>query len=287
MINENNKVIPISILILTYNEEKNIEKCLESVCDWIKDIIIVDSYSTDSTLSIVKKYTDKIYQHKFENYSKQRNWALKNIPIESEWILNLDADHRITDELKAELIRTFLNKIDDDLNGFLISRKTVFMNRWIKHGGHYPSYHAVLFRNGTGHCEERKYDQHFVVSENVKKLNGDIVDVVTDSLSNFIERHNLWSSAEVREQFNNTYNKQIQPKIFGNPIQRKRFLRLIYNRFPLFLRPFLYFLYRYFFRLGFLDGKEGLIFHFLQGFWFRFLIDAKIFEMKKSKDFKE
>jgi len=183
--------IPVSVIILTFNEEKNIEKCLESVGDWIENIIIVDSYSTDSTLSIVKKYTDKIYQHKFENYSKQRNWALKNIPIESEWNLNLDADHRVSEELKQELINIFSNKIDDNINGFLISRKTLFMNKWIKHGGHYPSYHSVLFRTGYGFSENRKYDQHFIVNGRVKKLSGDIIDIVTENLSKFIERHNL------------------------------------------------------------------------------------------------
>jgi len=282
-----NVKIPLSIIVLTYNEEKNIDECLASIYDWVEEIIIVDSYSTDSTLNIAKKYTDKIFQHKFENYSKQRNWALKNLLIETEWILNLDADHRVSNDLKNELLKMFSNEIGKDINGFFISRKTIFMGRWIRHGGHYPSYNAVLFRKRYGVSENRKYDQHFVVSGKVRELIGDIIDIVTEDLYKFIERHNMWSTAEVEEQNQNTYNNQIKPKVYGNPIERKRFFRLIYNRFPLFVRPFLYFIYRYFLRLGFLDGKEGLIFHFLQGFWFRFLIDAKIFEMKKSKDFKE
>lgn len=276
--------LPISVIILTYNEEKNIEECLKSINGIAENIFIVDSGSTDDTIDIVKEYTNKIYTNKFENYSQQRNWALDNLPINTEWIMNLDADHRITPELKDELFDTFSKTISDNINGYLISRKTVFMNRWIKHGGHYPSYHAVLFRKGYGKCEERKYDQHFVVDGNVEYLRGDVVDIVTDSLTTFTMRHNIWSDSEVEEQVDkDSIENQIQPKFLGNPIERKRYLKKKYEHIPLLIRPFLYFIYRYFFRLGFLDGKEGLIFHVLQGFWFRFLIDAKIFEKNKNK----
>jgi glycosyltransferase involved in cell wall biosynthesis len=277
-------ILSISVVILTYNEEKNIDECLKSISGITREIFIVDSGSTDGTVNIAEKYTDKIYTNKFENYSQQRNWAFDNLPITTEWILNLDADHRITHELKDELLDTFSKTISDDINGYLISRKTVFMDRWIKHGGHYPSYHAVLFRKGCGLCEERKYDQHFVVDGKLEKLRGDIVDVVTDNLTTFTMRHNRWSDSEVEEQVDKDSDQnQIQPKFLGNPIERKRYLKKNYEHIPLLIRPFLYFIYRYFFRLGFLDGKEGLIFHVLQGFWFRFLIDAKIYEFENRK----
>jgi len=272
--------LPISVIILTYNEEKKIEECLKSVYGLVEEIFIVDSYSTDKTLEIARKYTDKIYQHPFENYSSQRNWALENLPIKTEWLLNLDADHRVTLELVKELKEIFSKPIENNINGFLISRRTIFMGRWIKHGGHYPVYHAILFRKGFGKCEQRLYDQHFVVMGQLKKLKGDVIDVITDSIDKFTIRHIKWASFEAIEQLSGG-NSEIKPIVFGNPIQRRRFLRKFYNSFPLFVRPFLYFLYRYFFRLGFLDGKEGLIFHFLQGFWYRFLVDAKIYEMKK------
>jgi len=274
----------ISVIILTYNEQKNIEDCLKSITDIAENIFVVDSGSTDDTINIAKKYTDKIYTNSFENYSQQRNWALKNLPINTEWIMNLDADHRISEELRNELLEIFSASIDNDIKGFLSSRKTMFMNRWIKHGGHYPSYHAVLFRKGYGKCEERKYDQHFVVDGKMENLRGDIIDVVTDSLTTFTMRHNIWSDSEVEEQVVKDSNgNQIQPKFLGNPIERKRYLKKNYEHIPLLIRPFLYFIYRYFFRLGFLDGKEGLIFHVLQGFWFRFLIDAKIYEYENRE----
>nr|NIU88097.1 glycosyltransferase [Nitrosopumilaceae archaeon] len=168
--------LPISTIILTYNEQKNIEACLESIKDISDNIFVVDSGSTDDTLNLAEKYTKKIYNNPFENYSKQRNWALENLPIETEWVLNLDADHRATEELRSEIAYIFSHNVPKDINGYLISRRTEFMGKWIKHGGHYPSYHSVLFRYGKGFCEQRKYDQHFVVDGKQQKLKGDIID---------------------------------------------------------------------------------------------------------------
>ena len=278
--------LPISAIILTYNEEKNIQACLDSVKDFVQDIFIVDSFSTDQTMSIAKKYTDKIFQHEFENYSKQRNWALDNLPIKTEWVLNLDADHRVSEKLKHELIKLFSGKMDNDVNGFLTSRKTIFLGKWIQYGGHYPVYHAVLFKKGYGFCEDANYDQHFVVSGKLEKINGEIEDIVTDSLSNFILRHNRWASLEATENLlSEEKNNQINQNYFGNPIEMRRFLKKnIYMKLPIFIRPFIYFFYRYFLKLGFLDGKEGLIFHFLQGLWFRFLVDSKIYERRKNSN---
>jgi len=277
-------VLPISVIILTYNEEKNIEACLKSLDGWVKEIFVVDSYSSDRTLDIVGNYTDNVFQHSFENYSKQRNWALKNLPIETKWVLNLDSDHRVSPELKNELQKVFLNGLDNNVNGFLISRKTIFMDKWIKRGAHYPVYHSILFRKDAGFCEDRLYDQHFVVEGELKYLKDTVIDIITDSLTNFIQRHNKWATLEAVEFLTKesiSSDKKINPDMLGHAIQRRRFLRTSYNSLPLFARSFLYFTYRYFFRFGFLEGREGLIFHFLQGFWYRFLVDAKIYEIRK------
>jgi glycosyltransferase involved in cell wall biosynthesis len=275
-------MLKITAIILTLNEEHNITDCLESIKNLCAEILIVDSGSTDKTIEITKRFTDKIFSHPFENYSKQRNWALENLPIKNEWIINLDADHRVTKELISELNRLFKSGVEKDVNGFLISRKTIFMGKWIKHGGHYPTYHANLFRKGFGKCEEKLYDQHYLIEGGLIKLNGDIIDVITDSLTNFTTRHNKWSSLESEYQLNSAKQSEvIKANINGHPIERRRALKKFYERFPLFIRPFFYFIQRYFLRLGFLDGKEGLIFHFLQGFWFRFLIDAKIYDIKR------
>ena len=276
--------LPISAIVLTYNEEKKIDACLKSLSNFAEDIFVVDSFSSDRTTEIVRQYTDKIFQHEFEDYGKQRNWALKNLPIKTEWILNLDADHRVTYGLTQELEKIFSSNEQIKYNGFLISRKTIFLGKWMKHGGHYPVYHAVLFKKRCGVCEETLYDQHFIVNGELKILKNDIEDIVTDTLSNFIQRHKKWALLEANSQILREKNKNVESRIkgdlFGNELEKRRYYKGLYMKLPLFIRPLLYFMYRYFLKAGFLDGIQGLIFHFLQGFWFRFLVDIKIFEIK-------
>lgn len=274
--------LPISVIVLAFNEEKNIEDCLRSVAGWVDAIYVVDSFSTDKTLELAKKYTSNIYQNPFRNYSQQRNWALANLPFKSPWVFNLDADHRVDELLRDELQTFFSGPVPEKVNGLLITRKAIFMGRWIKHGGHYPVYHSALFRTGTGRCEDRLYDQHFVVEGHLEKVRGNIVDIISDSLTKFTDRHNKWASLEAEEQLSGE-GGEIRSDIFGHAIEKRRALRNFYNSAPLFLRCFLYFVYRYFIRLGFLDGKQGLIFHFLQGFWYRFLVDAKIYESMRCQ----
>ncbi|QXV67086.1 glycosyltransferase family 2 protein [Mucilaginibacter sp. 21P] len=275
----------LDIIILTYNEEKNIEACLKSTLPLNSNIYIVDSGSTDNTLAICRKFTGNIFDHPFENYAAQRNWALANLPLQGTWIFNVDADHRISEELALELNAILSTQTDADLNGFLISRRTIFMDKWIKHGGHYPTYHANMFRRGYGSCEDKLYDQHFLVNGRTKILKGDIIDIITDSINTFVTRHNHWATLEAQYQFAKKNKPDstelIQPKFWGNPMQRRRYLKNKYESFPLFVRPVIYFLIRYFIKLGFLDGKTGFVFHFLQGFWFRMMIDIKVYELQK------
>ena len=275
--------LPISVIILTFNESRNIKDCLESVKNITDDIIIVDSGSTDDTLNISSEYTSKIYFHPFENYAKQRNWALENVEITNEWILNIDADHRLTEAFIQEITNHFQKGIPENIKGFMASRRTIFMDHWIRHGGHYPVYHAVLFRKGYGECEQKEYDQHFIIKGESLVLKGDIIDIITDSLSTFITRHNKWASLEANDILNSSKGNKIVADKHGNVMQQRRYQRMRYYRFPLFWRAFLYFLYRFFFKLGFLDGKPGMIFHFMQGFWFRFLVDSKIYEIRSMK----
>lgn len=288
---ENNKpALPVTVIVLTFNEEKNIGDCLESIQHITDEIFVVDSGSTDSTLSIARKYPVQIVENTFENYSQQRNWALDNLPISHEWVMHLDADHRMTEELFNNLRNWFAQIIPEDLNGFLISRRTIFMGKWIRFGGHYPVYHAILFRKNKGRCEEKVYDQHFIVEGRVQKIKGDIINVFDDPLERFTERHNRWSSLEAVELSSGGPAETVHlvsADMTGNSIQKRRYLKSVYERFPLFVRPFVYFIIRYFFRLGFLDGRRGLIFHFLQGFWFRFLIDAKIYELQHNQSKKQ
>lgn len=275
--------IPISVIILTFNEEKNLPDCLSSLEGWAEQVVVVDSGSSDRTVAIARDWGADIVEHGFQNYSQQRNWALDNLPLRCEWVLQLDADHRVTPELQDSLRKIFNPMPPAGVNGYMVSRRTLFLGKWIRHGGHYPVYHAVLFRRNEGRCEDKLYDQHFVVRGETRKLRGDIIDVITESLTTFTERHNRWASLEAQDKTRADLQPgamRIQARIGGTPMERRRYLKSAYERLPLFVRPVLYFLIRYFFRLGFLDGRRGLIFHFLQGFWFRFLVDAKIFELR-------
>ena len=181
-------IVPITVIVLTFNEEKNIKRCLESVKNWATEIIVLDSGSTDATLDIVKFYTTKIYTHPFENYAAQRNWAFANLPIAEDWIMNIDADHELTNEIKAELLSYFNKGFSADIKGFMASRRIMFMNHWVKRGGMYPVYHGVVFKKGFGFCEDKLYDQHFVINGEAILLKGDVLDVITDSLTNFTAR---------------------------------------------------------------------------------------------------
>lgn len=276
--------LPVSVIFLTFNEGKNVERGLKSVADWAGEIFVVDSGSTNETLDIARRYTDNIVHHDFENYAQQRNWAQQHLPLAYDWVFHIDADEWVMPELRSALAEFFTSQQVNNTDGLLIKRRTEFLGRWIKHGGHYPSYHLRIFRHEKGRCETRKYDQHYVVRGNLHRLErGDLVDPVTTDLDSWTMRHVRWASLEAEElasrQQRPTDGTQVVPRAWGNMIERRRWARLsVYYRMPLFLRATAYFFVRYVIRLGFLDGYAGLIFHVLQGFWFRFYIDAKVWE---------
>ena len=274
---------PLSVIILTYNEEDNLPACLESLKGLDCEIFMVDSGSTDRTVEIARSAGAKIAEHPFSYYGAQRNWAQKNLAIQTDWVLHLDADERLTPDLVTEIKRA-LQEAPADLNGFLLCKRTVFMNRWISHGGHYPSYHLRLFRKERGVCEERLYDQHFIVKGRTTQLKNDYIDILTSNLTTWTLRHARWAELEAQEALRGSNGgPRVHGRLFGSPIEKRRWLReTLYARCPLFLRAFFYWFYRYFLRLGFIDGREGFIFHFLQGFWYRFLVDAKIYEHRRA-----
>lgn len=278
----------ISILILTCNEEKSIAGCLESVSNLDAEIFIVDSGSTDRTLEIASTYNCKVYRHEWKNYGDQRNWGFDNLPISAPWVLALDAEERLTPELEKEISSLIA---DPDLsskpNGYILKKRCYFMGRWIKRGGYYPNHHIRLAKKGCIRCEERSYHQHFKVEGSLGVLRYDFIDLIATSVIGWSSKLSRWApheaNAMLNEIDNDINNVRIKPKLFGNSIERKRYLReRVYNRFPLFVRPFLLFVYQYFFRLGFLEGKEGLVFFTLQSFYFPFLTDCAIYEQKKD-----
>jgi glycosyltransferase involved in cell wall biosynthesis len=268
--------LPISVIILTCDEEDNIRDCLESVARRFSEIFVVDSGSSDNTLSIAREYTDKIYTNRFIDYSSQRNWAQNNLSVQNEWVFHLDADERVSGELSLELKRIFKEPLDE-IAGFLIPRKTIFRGRWIRHGGHYPVYHARVFRRAFGECEKRRYDQHFIVSGKTLTLRQDLENIINPCFRLMIKKLDRYSLLEAEELTCKKHYTRVNPYSSNSPIGRRRWLRVnLYERSPLFLRSFVYFFYRYFIRLGFLDGYEGLVFHFWQGLWYRLLVDYKV-----------
>lgn len=293
--------LSISVIILTYNEEIHIERLLKNISDWADEVFIVDSFSTDKTLEIAKQYGAKIVQHPFENQARQFNWALDNLEIKNDWILRLDADEYLTEELKEE-ISFSLNPLtprsaglrfrlgfgekeissSEEVSGFYTKRRVYFMGRWIKHGGYYPTWLLRLFRKGKGRSEQRAMDEHIVLSEGrAEKLKNDFIDDNKKSLELWIERQNRYSSREAEQVLNPRKAGEKADRLAG-PAASRRKMKNFYYKMPPFFRACLYFCYRYFFRFGFLDGKEGLIFHVLQGFWYRFLVDAKIYEKQRK-----
>ena len=225
-------------------------------------------------------------QHPFENYAQQRNWAQNNNPFNTEWVLHIDAGERLTENLK-EWVNTHFETQKNSYDGFMFSRQTFFLGRWIKHGGHYPAYHLRLYKHAKGHCENKAYDQHFIVAGKTFKVKqgNDIIDIVANNTIDLIRNHLKWTVFEAVEitQTNNQHSGEIHANRAGNPIEKKRWYKdNIFQKMPLFMRSFAYFFFRYFLKFGFLDGREGLIFHVLQGFWFRFTIDAVVFELRKK-----
>jgi len=276
--------LPVSVIVLTLNEEQNLDACLASVAAWAGEIWVLDSGSTDATLAIARRYTDKLAAHPFENYARQRNWAVDTLPLQHEWVFHIDADERATPELAASIARFFATGRHQQADGAMFSRRTIFMGRPILHGGHYPVFHLRLLRHARGRCEDRLYDQHFLVDGPSVRLQGDLIDVIASDLLTWTQRHTRWAELEAREQLAaaDPARRLVAPSLTGTPIQRRRWLRVSYGRAPLFARAFGYFFLRYILRLGFLDGVEGLIFHFLQGCWYRFLIDARLYELRRA-----
>ncbi len=273
----------LSVIILSFNEEINLPACLDSLSGLRCGVFVLDSFSTDKTPQIARDRGISFHQHAFENYAAQRNWAQRNLPIRTPWVLHLDADERLSPELVTE-INALMEGPPVGVHGFMLRKRTIFMGKWIRHGGHYPSHHLRLFRADSGRCEDRLYDQHFLVDGPVEKLKNDYLDIVASNLSSWTLRHARWAQMEAREMLvTEGSGLQVRPDFTGTPIERRRWLRNRYGRGPLFVRAFFYGCYRYIFRLGFIDGKEGLVFHILQGFWFRFLVDSLIYEKAISK----
>jgi len=271
----------VAVIVLTYNEEINIAQALDSVAGWANEIFVLDSFSTDRTLDIARPYGCHITQHRFENYARQRNFALDELPIRSAWILFLDADEWLPDALKREISTTLAAA--PAINGFYLNRRLMWMGRWVRRG-YYPSWILRLFRRGKGRCEDREVNEHLIVEGATAQLHEDFIHADRKGVTDWIEKHNRYATLEAQTLLavkHASDYQEIDARLSGTQAQRKRWLRhRVWNRMPPLIRPFLYFFYRYVVKGGFLDGREAFIFHFLQALWFPMLIDIKYLELK-------
>ncbi|MEA5401606.1 glycosyltransferase family 2 protein [Arcicella sp. DC2W] len=273
----------ISVIILTFNEEKHIKRCIKSLLLFTDKIFIIDSGSIDKTVEIAESLGAKVVQNTWVNYAVQFNFGIQNNPFNTKWLMRMDADEYVLPEL-AEEINQKLGNITPEIAGMYIKRRVIFMDKWIRRGAYYPIWLLRIWRNGQGACEESWMDEHITLTTGKTiQLENDLVDHNLNNLTWWTQKHNLYAIREVIDLLNIKYNfrnfESVEPNFFGSQEQRTRFLKVKYASIPLFIRPIIYFLYRYIFRLGFLDGKQGFIWHFLQGFWYRFLVDAKVYEV--------
>jgi exosortase/archaeosortase family protein len=246
---------------------------------------ILDSGSTDDTLARGEKFGATILQHPFENHPKQWDYALKNFNIQTPWVVCLDADHIVTPELLKHLVN-FRDEDYQHVHGIYFNRKNFFKGKWIKHGGYYPFYLLKMIRYGVGYSDlNENMDHRFIVpGETLIWKDGYILEenLKENNISFWINKHNRYSDLlahEEVERINQIRSQTVKPHFWGSPDERTAWLKQLWWRLPRYVRPMIYFLYRMFFQLGILDGRTGVIFHFLQGFWFRLIVDVKIDEI--------
>lgn len=291
-------MVSLTVIILTKNEELNIEKCINSFKNIPKRFVIVDSGSDDKTEEICNKLSKKLkekeiildfYYNKWVNYATQFNWALENTNINTYWVMRMDADEELLPEL-ADEINKRIDKIPNDITGIILKRRTIFMGRWLKHGGRYPEYLLRIWRNGKAICEQKIMDEHMLLSEGKTiTFKYDLKDENKKDLKWWIEKHNWYSDREVLDHQMYINSKLDNGTLIDNKVSTKQakikrfYKNNMYYRLPLFARAHIYYIYRYYIRLGFLDGQEGKIYSFLQAYWYRFLVDAKIYESKKGE----
>lgn len=273
----------LTTIILTFNEEKNIANAIDSVKAISKRIVVVDSFSTDKTVEIAKLSGVEVIQHKFINQAKQFIYAINKLDIDTQWIMRLDADEVISKEASKEIEEICLSNKDTDINGIVVRFEVIFLGKKLRHGGIYPFRKMIIYKKDKGYMEDREMDEHIVLSEGkTVELKNDSFHKDYKNLDVWIEKHNKYSTREVNDYLlnNNQNSKQL-----NRSAKIKRFIKFnIYYKLPLGTRAHFYYLYRYYFKLGFLDGKEGKIFAFMQAYWYRFLVDAKIFEKKRYKN---
>jgi glycosyltransferase involved in cell wall biosynthesis len=275
---------PIAVVVLTLNEERNLPACLDSVAGWAAQIFVVDSGSTDRTQQMAQTRGAVTATHAFETHARQWRWALANLPLHCEWVLALDADQRATAELRTAIDR--LVSQPGAIEGAFVCRRQIFRGKWIRFGGYYPKYLLKLFRRSCVSIDDADLvDHHFSVAGPTTKLAGDLIEDNQNeaSISVWTEKHIRYAALQARQERLHDGPRLSVSAVFGPPDRRTAYLKQLWRGLPLYVRPCLYVVYRYVLRLGFLDGKQGFIFHVLQGFWYRLLVDINLDELEQGR----
>ena len=279
-------MLDLSVIILTYNEEIHIRRCLENVKQFASKVYVVDCFSIDRTAQIAKELGAEVIEHEWPgNQAEQFNWALDNLPITTEWILRLDADEYLLPGLIEELLEK-LPVIPESVSALSLSRARAFCGKILHHGIVNNIRIIRIFRKGKARYEKRLMDEHLsVLSGETIDMKNQFVDDNRMPIGLFIDKHNGYATREAALLLDAEYhltNMDSLPQDYGREVEKKRTQKARYARIPLFWRAFGYFVYRYIIKLGFLDGKEGFLWDFLQGWWYRTLVDAKVYEIKKA-----
>jgi glycosyltransferase involved in cell wall biosynthesis len=281
-----NKSPSLTAIVLTYNEEIHLQRCLDSLKGVCSEIVVIDSYSTDNTKEIAIENGARFYQNKFSNHANQLNWGIEFGNITTDWVIRVDADEYLS-EVLAQNIKDHLVTMDVNVHGIRVKRLMYFFDKPLKKGGMYPIWHTKLWRNGSAFCEQRWMDERMKLNHgNITSLEGDLVDHNLNNLTWWTQKHNGYATREAIDILDKIYNftnsSQVQSNLLGNGEERRRWMKERYLKLPLFLRPFLFWFVRYFLQGGFIEGKRGFIWNILQCGWYRFLVDAKIYEAYKK-----
>lgn len=275
-------MIDATAIILTKNEEKNIRQCLESMNGFAKRCVVVDSGSTDKTVDIAKECGADVYFNEFEYYAQQFNWGIDNTGIDTEWIIRLDADEVFPEELKTEVESIIEKNVGTDMNGVIMQAHLFFMGKMLRHGVRNKR-KMMMFKKMCGRIEDRRRDAHSVISEGTTvQTQNMFIHYDYKNLDTFIKRYNWYATREMQDYIDFTKGKD--SKISGDKIiekQRKKKFGFYYKA-PKYLRAVLWFLYNYIGRFGFLDGKAGFLYLFLDNLWYRTIVDGKIEEYQKQ-----
>jgi glycosyltransferase involved in cell wall biosynthesis len=247
--------VPVSVVIVTRNEEKNIGNALDSIKDF-EDIVVVDSFSEDRTMEICKRYTQRVYQHEWQGFAKQKQMAMDY--AEKQWVLILDADEQVTPELKSEIVEKIKN---GSVGGFYMPRKNFFLGRWIRHGGWWPDYTLRLFRKDISHLQQREVHEKVVVNGSLGYLKKPLEHYTYDTISDFIRKMENYSTLSVKELSDKGDTASI---------------------ISILMNPVFTFIKMFFLRQGFRDGIHGFILAILYSFY-TFLKYAKVWEKKKKR----